>query len=33
MTQKLYFYKEELYGRPDVLAHVRDLKRNDPKNI
>ena len=30
MTQKLYFYKEELYGRPDVLAHVRDLKRNDP---
>lgn len=30
MTQKLYFYKEELYGRPDVLSYVRDLKSKDP---
>lgn len=32
MTQRLYYYQEELYGRSDVLDHVKNLK-NDNSNF
>jgi len=30
MPQQLYYFKEELYGRPEVLAHVAKLKDHNP---
>jgi hypothetical protein len=30
LTQHIYIYKEELWGRPAVLDHVRTLKNSDP---
>jgi len=30
MTQRLYIHQEELWGRPDVLAHVEQLKAQTP---
>jgi len=30
MSQHMYFYQEELWGRPEVLSYVRNLKQNNP---
>lgn len=30
MSQQIYYYKEELYGRPEVLDYVRKLKEGNP---
>jgi len=30
MAQQIYYYKEELYGRPEVLKYVDQLKNNNP---
>ena len=29
MSQRAYYYKEELWGRPEVLEFVNDLKKSD----
>lgn len=33
MTQQLYTYREELYGRPEVINHVRHLKEKTSTNF
>lgn len=30
MSQRMYFYQEELWGRPEVLNYVRNLKQFNP---
>jgi len=30
LAQQLYLYKEELYGRPEVINHVKNLKETNP---